>query len=326
MALPGTRAHSAIDLPHPVHQLAEMLPEMDDPQFGELVASIRERGFDPAHPVVLWRGHIVDGRHRARAAEVLGIEYPTTEYDGKDDDLRDWIIQENVIRRHLTDAHRAIIADSIMTTRHGTNQHTRSDDDIDRQLAAELFGVSFRSLSRASKLRRTGDQEAIQSVIRDKAGLDTALRAAQARRRDAPDDTDPEPAAASPTADQLRLAAAAASLAPEAAFGVRSPHDTLTAAMRGVGVAVTDDTPAAILLDAAGAAPDPSTARAAWASLAPGGVLIVHSGDDADDTSEPRTSVHLSELLSLGGQLGRVVAFRSAPRPGRTLIAVHKPS
>lgn len=328
MASTDAPAHSAIDLPHPVHQLAELLPEMNDLQFGELVASIRTRGFDPKHPVVLWRGHIVDGRHRARACELLNIEYPTVEYDGPDEDLRDWIIQENVWRRHLTDAHRAVIADSILTTTHGSNQYTRSEDDVDRQHAAELFGVSLRSLSRATKLRKTGDEEAIQSVVRHQAGLDTAIRAAAARTRESTSEAAHEPPAPKPTTDQLRVAAAAAKLAPPAAIAVRSDSHTLLDAMRaaGVDIAPDSDTPSAILLDVSADPADPTAAIDAWDALAAGGVLIVHSGDNADDAAEPCTAAHLNALTARGGQLGRVIAFRSAPPPGRTLIAVHKPS
>ena len=48
--------------------LCELFPPMSGDQFAEfLVASIRERGFDPAFPIVTYEGQILDGANRWRA-------------------------------------------------------------------------------------------------------------------------------------------------------------------------------------------------------------------------------------------------------------------
>ncbi|MDR1741931.1 MAG: hypothetical protein LBR38_08865 [Synergistaceae bacterium] len=56
-----------------LHQACVTLPKMDAEEFTALRASIRERGFDPLHPVILFEGQVLDGRHRYEAAVAEGV-------------------------------------------------------------------------------------------------------------------------------------------------------------------------------------------------------------------------------------------------------------
>lgn len=59
-----------------VHPLNLKTPPMDEHTFDALVHSINTRGFDSNISVLtVFRGLIVDGRHRLKAARQLGIEY-----------------------------------------------------------------------------------------------------------------------------------------------------------------------------------------------------------------------------------------------------------
>lgn len=89
-----------------IHPLAELIPAMSDEEFTELRDDIRENGL--REPVTLYKGKLLDGRHRARACEELGLEPATREYEG--DAPADYVISLNLRRRHLTVGQRAMAA------------------------------------------------------------------------------------------------------------------------------------------------------------------------------------------------------------------------
>jgi hypothetical protein len=58
-------------------------------------------------PVVVDKdGFLIDGRNRARACEIAGIEPATVLFEG--DDPRAYIISSNISRRHLTKGQQAM--------------------------------------------------------------------------------------------------------------------------------------------------------------------------------------------------------------------------
>ena len=60
-------------------------------------------------PITLYEGKVIDGKHRYRACVELGIEPHTRELSGAGTPL-EYIISENVKRRHLTVGQRAALA------------------------------------------------------------------------------------------------------------------------------------------------------------------------------------------------------------------------
>ena len=90
------------------HSAADVFPLLDEKseQFAQLVESMHG-GFDPAHPVVLWRGEVLDGRNRIRAAEKAGVKPITISRDNVDPFMLAWSC--NGIRRDLTTAQRYLI-------------------------------------------------------------------------------------------------------------------------------------------------------------------------------------------------------------------------
>lgn len=81
--------------PHPA---ALLMPTMSDAEFEALCDDIAEHGV--LQPVVTYQGQILDGRHRIRACDLLGIDPPSIEYTG--DDPAGFVISTNIVRRHLS--------------------------------------------------------------------------------------------------------------------------------------------------------------------------------------------------------------------------------
>lgn len=52
------------------HPLSLIFPQMPDGEFDELVASIQANGL--RHPIVLYEGMVLDGRHRQRRHVAVG--------------------------------------------------------------------------------------------------------------------------------------------------------------------------------------------------------------------------------------------------------------
>jgi len=93
-----------------LHPACELIPEMNAEDYAALLASVKARGV--REPVVLKDGLIVDGRHRARAAEEARVGYPTVQWSPAvhGDSVVDYVIDCNVNRRQLTTSQRAMIA------------------------------------------------------------------------------------------------------------------------------------------------------------------------------------------------------------------------
>jgi ParB-like chromosome segregation protein Spo0J len=78
------------------HQACLTLPKMDAEEFAALRGSIR-RGFDKQHPVVLFDGKVLDGRHRIEACKLEGID--PVFVTKTDIDPFDYVRREHAARR-----------------------------------------------------------------------------------------------------------------------------------------------------------------------------------------------------------------------------------
>ncbi len=167
---PSAQAHHKFDFMSPdqftqtdlqPHDLALAFPDMNSASFDDLVEDIRQRGV--IHPVVLHEGQILDGLHRWKACRQLGIECPTSIYDGSDP--VGFVVSVNLRRRHLSTTQRAVIAAELVATERGTNQHAQNCGPSVEQ-AAKLLEVSPRSVTTAKTILRDATPE-IKSAIKD---------------------------------------------------------------------------------------------------------------------------------------------------------------
>ncbi len=140
------------------HPIANIFPMMGEEELGELADDIMENGLH--QPIVVYEGHILDGRNRYQACKLAGVtpEYVGFDYSNGDDPLS-YVLSLNLLhRRHLTASQRAALAAEIANMAHGgdrkPDQGAKLPLEITNQQAAEKLDVSARYVKDAKKIQR----------------------------------------------------------------------------------------------------------------------------------------------------------------------------
>jgi hypothetical protein len=156
------------------HPLATLFPGMAEPEFDELVNSIRTRGFDPRHAIVLYEGQVIEGRHRHLAAVHLAaagvhVVPAFVAFTGKDP--FGFVLQENLARRHLSTGQRLACA-VLAAERLNVDEWLPSGD------IAARFHVGRAYFYAAVKLRER-DPDAFEAMRRGDLSMAEAARHSQ---------------------------------------------------------------------------------------------------------------------------------------------------
>jgi N6-adenosine-specific RNA methylase IME4 len=105
----------AVDIPRSkgleAHPAAKLFPMMGEEEIQALADDIRQNG--QRHPIILYRGQILDGRNRYEACTLAGRAPLTVEWDGKGGSPTLFVLSLNLHRRHLTAGQRAILASDV---------------------------------------------------------------------------------------------------------------------------------------------------------------------------------------------------------------------
>lgn len=164
---------------YPVHSVAELFPEMDAESYAAFKADIEANG--QSEPIVLWKKQLIDGRHRLRACNELGIKPIVVDIPASDDPLA-YVLSHNLHRRHLTESQRAMVAAKIATMKVGDNQHTKKEGvQICTPSAAEAaraLNVSKRSVHNAKQVIEHGAKAVQKAVEQGKLAVSTAAELA----------------------------------------------------------------------------------------------------------------------------------------------------
>lgn len=156
----------------------QLLPPLSDAELQELATSINEHGV--MVPVLVDEdGVVIDGHHRQRIADDLGIDYPVVQRaDLSDADKRTLALSLNLHRRHLTrDQKRAVIAASLT-----------ADPELSNRQHAERTGASPTTVGAVrEELEERGDVSKLDTRT------DSLGRSAPATKPPRPEPT-PEPA------------------------------------------------------------------------------------------------------------------------------------
>lgn len=178
------------------HELSLAFPDMAPVQYRRLVDDIKANGLH--HAIVLFEGKVLDGRHRYRACEELGIAPKFTEFTGPD--AVAYVTSENAARRHLTESQ---LAHAVAAMKPYEERKAR-----ERQAAAGLMygngkkvvasgpqaiegagrtveklaakaGVGARTVTRAIKVREQGTPELNAAVAAGEIALAQAEKIVQ---------------------------------------------------------------------------------------------------------------------------------------------------
>ena len=180
------------------HELAELLPMIDDASFGELKDSISKHGI--LEPITLLDGKVLDGRNRLKACVELGIPCPARTVENLSP--ADAVAILNIHRRHLNPSqiamffqgmleHQARLAKERQLAAQNNNagravkaklpeQETGAGDTgsgDSAEAVAKAAGVSARTLKDAKVVSEKGTPEQIKSVVQGKAAVSTTAKA-----------------------------------------------------------------------------------------------------------------------------------------------------
>lgn len=161
---------------HSLHPAAEVFPVMDEAAFAALVADIAAHG--QREPILILDGQVIDGRHRLRACEQLGIEPVIREVSADDGDPFAMVVSLNLHRRHLSESQRALVAARLATLPHGFNQHAQICAPS-QESAAHMLGVSRRSVQYARTVVSGGADALIDAVEAGEVSVSTAAHLAR---------------------------------------------------------------------------------------------------------------------------------------------------
>lgn len=131
----------------PLHPAAELFPVMDEAAFAALVADIAAHG--QREPILILDGQVIDGRHRLRACEQLGLAPLVRQVSADDGDPFGLVVSLNLHRRHLNESQRAMVAARLSTLGKGRPSVNPPMGGISQAEAAQLLNVGERSLQRA---------------------------------------------------------------------------------------------------------------------------------------------------------------------------------
>jgi hypothetical protein len=118
------------------HPFANKFPRLPEPELEELAESIRANGLQ--NPIVITPdGLILDGRNRAAACELAGVEPHFVIHDGED--AAGFVIAANITRRHLSTGQRAMATAQVLEAagRRQNGRWKRGSVDIEKSLNSE---------------------------------------------------------------------------------------------------------------------------------------------------------------------------------------------
>lgn len=158
-----------------VHPFASIFPLMEGDEFDELIVSVKENGLKKRIKLTSL-GVLVDGRNRLRACKSAGVD-PQFEQVPEGTDIIQLIIQENVLRRHLTTSQRAMIAAELTDATAGRPKNDSQSVSLDA--AAKKLKVSRSSAANGKKVLASGEAEVIDAVKSGKLDVRPAAEIAE---------------------------------------------------------------------------------------------------------------------------------------------------
>ena len=153
------------------HAKSEVFEPFTGDEFEALKESMKKHGFLSQHPITLYKDEVIDGWHRLKAAEELGIKPVFTVFEGTMNEAIDYIFNVNSARRHLS---KGQLAQAIMAA-----NTLRGKPFTDSQIARQVPGITKAEISRQRALRKKNP--AVADKVAEGKALATAEREANVK-------------------------------------------------------------------------------------------------------------------------------------------------
>ena len=159
------------------HPIAECWRLLDGEDLDALARSIEAHGL--LQPITLYEGQILDGRNRAAACDLAGVEPRFESYGG--DDPIGFVRACNDERRHDDPSQRAMVAARLANMEVGNPDYSANlqNRGVSVEQAADHLSVSPRSVHTARDIQRNGSPELIEAVERGEIAVSTAAKIAR---------------------------------------------------------------------------------------------------------------------------------------------------
>lgn len=208
------------------HEYARLFPMLDDEAIQELADDIAKNGL--RNPIVIDQDdQILDGRNRAAACAIAGVDPVFEPFIGTDEEKLAFVVSANVHRRHLTTSQRASVAAKLLPIyeaqaakrqqaqlKKGSkspvveNLPPREDAGKARDKAGAAMNVSGKSVDMAEKVHAKAIPEITAAVDRGEVAVSAAAIVADM-----------------PAEEQKQLASKGPKAIREAAAKARKPSD-----------------------------------------------------------------------------------------------------
>ncbi len=173
------------------HEYARLFPMLSDEEVQELADDIAKNGL--RIPIVIDADEkILDGRNRAAACAIAGVEPVYEPFIGSDEDKLAFVVSCNIHRRHLTTSQRASVAAKLMpiyeaqaakrqkaTQRNGNkpvveNLPSPENTGKARDKAGAAMNVSGKVVDMAAKVHAKAVPEIVEAVDRGEVAVSAA--------------------------------------------------------------------------------------------------------------------------------------------------------
>jgi ParB-like chromosome segregation protein Spo0J len=168
-----------------IHLVANCFPMLPKKELDQLVEDIERHGL--REKIVRYKGMLLDGRNRLLACELAGVKPEFREWERRDenDTARAFILSLNLLRRHLSESQRAMVAAKLAKLGRGRRQ-TKFNGSIDplemsQAEAASSMDVSVGSVKRASTVIAKAP-ELVEPVEQRKIKVNAAARVAKSSK------------------------------------------------------------------------------------------------------------------------------------------------
>jgi hypothetical protein len=179
---------------HQPHELALIFPPMDAEDYQRLRQDIGANGL--LDPIIEFEGKTLDGIHRERACDELGVKTRYEKFTGTSEEATRLVVSKNLARRHLTVGQRADLALKLIPhyeIEAKENQGTRTDLSPDpgrssnqsAKRAAAAVGLGKTTVETAKRVKKA-DPDLWQDVVAGKTSVDAADRKIRKRNGNQP--------------------------------------------------------------------------------------------------------------------------------------------